>query len=97
VYPNPSRTTGDASRSPPLRVNSGLQRQHLGERAAVESGGDLAGDAVGGGAQRVVREMRIARRRRRRLVAEKGTENRQAEARRRAKARVGMPVMPSSA
>lgn len=36
--------------SPPLRVRGDPERHHLGQGAAGEGGGDLAGDPVGGGA-----------------------------------------------
>src|ERR1700688_946527 len=47
---------GSRSRSSPSalrldRARGSPEREHFGQGAAVESGGDLAGDAVGGGAQ----------------------------------------------
>ncbi len=52
-----------------MRVRGEPERHHLGQGAAGEGGGDLAGDPVGGGAQRVVRQVRVARGRHRLALA----------------------------
>src|SRR5258708_6363362 len=77
--------------SPPLRVRWNLEWQHLGQGATVEGGGDLAGDAVGGGSERIVRHVGVARGRDRVFVAEQRPEDRQAHAGGGADARVRMP------
>jgi hypothetical protein len=93
----PRLPIGRLAWSPPFYLRGVLERQDLGQRAAVEGGDDLAGDAIGGCALGVVREMRVARRRDRMLVAEQRAENRQPQAGAGAEGREAVAIMPTSA